>query len=230
MQKQRLYKYYKNIIVEDVLLVQNYSTIMQLPQVNHAILSTTSKLYLSDKKESICAFAACYLLTGQKSVPTRARKSIAAFKLREKSLIGCLVTLRGEALYALMDKILSFSLPRLAPPTGVGALSRRTSTPSKGGSYYTVGVSNMSFIPEVELFFELFDSIHGVNILFSFTTPKIKKSTQVSETYLATSKIEAPVTKELFHLDSKNTCMKYMELLDKSNLSLLLSALQYPDI
>lgn len=220
MQKQRLYKYYKNIIVEDILLAQNYSTVMQLPQVNHATLSTTSKVYLLDKKESICAFAACYLLTGQKSVPTRARKSIAAFKLREKSLIGCLVTLRGKALYALMDKILSFSLPRLAPPTEVGVFSKKMSTPSKGRSYYTVGISNMSFTPEVELFFELFDSIQGVNIIFSFTIPRIKKSAQVSETYSSTSKIGAPVTKDMFHL----------ELLGKSNLSFFLSALQYPDI
>ena len=168
MQKQRLHKYYKNVVIEDLLLLYNCSSIMQIPLIEHVKVSTTSKSYLLDKRGAIPPFAACYLLSGQKSVPTRAHKSIAAFKLRENSLIGCMVTLRGDKMYQLLDKLISFILPRMYDYRGnrVGS--------SKRQNYINMGVNNLLSLPEIEPFFELFEPIQGINIVFLFSVPQTR--------------------------------------------------------
>jgi hypothetical protein len=113
MQEQRINKYNKHVVAEDFLLVSNYNSVMELPTFLRAVINTTSKEYLTEKKQSINALAACFLLSGQKSIPTRAKKSIAGFKLREGTLLGCRTTLRKKRLYTILDKLLIFVLPRL---------------------------------------------------------------------------------------------------------------------
>jgi hypothetical protein len=113
MQEQRLEKYNKYVVAEDFILISNYNNIMELPTFLRAVVNTTSKEYLLEKKQSINALAACFLLSGQKSILTRARKSIAGFKLREGALLGCRTTLRKKKLYTVIDKLLVFALPRL---------------------------------------------------------------------------------------------------------------------
>ena len=113
MQEQRINKYNKYIVAEDFILVTNYNTVMELPLFLRAVIDTTSKEYLTEKRQSIKALAACFLLSGQKGIPTRARKSIASFKLREGALLGCQTTLRKKKLYTIIDKFLVFALPRL---------------------------------------------------------------------------------------------------------------------
>ena len=113
MQEQRIYKYSKYVVAEDFLLVTNYNTVMELPLFVRAVINTTSKEYLTDKRQSVKALAACFLLTGQKGLPTRAKKSIASFKLREGALLGCQTTLRKKKLYTIIDKFMIFALPRI---------------------------------------------------------------------------------------------------------------------
>lgn len=113
MHQQRVNKYNKYVVAEDFLLVSNYSTVMQLPIFLRAVISTTSKEYLTEKRQSINALAACFLLSGQRSITTKAKKSIAGFKLREGALIGCRATLRKKRLYTIIDKLLTFALPRI---------------------------------------------------------------------------------------------------------------------
>ena len=113
MQEQRINKYSKYVVAEDFLLVSNYNSVMQLPFFLRTVINTTSKEYLIEKKQSINALAASFLLSGQKTIPTRARKSIAGFKLREGALIGCRTTLRKKNMYTILDKLLIFVLPRL---------------------------------------------------------------------------------------------------------------------
>lgn len=113
MQKQRIKKYNRYVVTEDFLLVSNYNSVMQLPLFLRAIINTTSKEYVTERKQSVNALAACLLLSGQKSVPTRAKRSIAGFKLREGALIGCRTTLREQKLYTVIDKLLTFALPRI---------------------------------------------------------------------------------------------------------------------
>ena len=125
MQEQRIDKYNKYVVAEDFLLVSNYNNIMELPTFLRAVINTTSKEYLTERKQSINALAACFLLSGQKSIPTRARKSIAGFKLREGALLGCRTTLRKKKLYTIIDKLLVFALPRLYSENGNKITSRR---------------------------------------------------------------------------------------------------------
>ena len=113
MQEQRINKYNKYVVAEDFLLVSNYNSVMELPIFLRAVINTTSKDYLTEKRQSVNALAACFLLSGQRSIPTRARKSIAGFKLREGALLGCRTTLRKKKLYTIIDKLLIFALPRL---------------------------------------------------------------------------------------------------------------------
>lgn len=125
MQEQRIDKYNKYVVAEDFLLVSNYNNIMELPTFLRAVVNTTSKEYLTERKQSINALAACFLLSGQKSIPTRARKSIAGFKLREGALLGCRTTLRKKKLYTVIDKLLVFALPRLYSENRNKVTSRR---------------------------------------------------------------------------------------------------------
>lgn len=138
MQEQRIDKYNKYVVAEDFLLVSNYNNIMELPTFLRAVINTTSKEYLTERKQSINALAACFLLSGQKSIPTRARKSIAGFKLREGALLGCRTTLRKKRLYTIIDKLLVFALPRLYSENGNKVTSRRDEkqsfTSSRGGN------------------------------------------------------------------------------------------------
>ena len=113
MQKQRINKYNKYVVAEDLLILSKYNSVMEFPFFLRAVINTSSKEYLIDKKESISALAAGLLLSGQKTISTRARKSIAGFKLREGALIGCRTTLRRKKLYTILDKLLIFVLPRL---------------------------------------------------------------------------------------------------------------------
>jgi hypothetical protein len=131
MQEQRINKYNKYVVAEDFLLVTKYNSIMELPTFLRAVINTTSKEYLIERKQSINALAACFLLSGQKSMPTRARKSIAGFKVREGALIGCRTTLRKKKLYAIIDKLLIFALPRLYSEKGSNTILRLASKASE---------------------------------------------------------------------------------------------------
>ena len=113
MQEQRINKYNKYFVAEDFLLVSNYNSVMEFPFFLRAVINTSSKGFLTEKRQSINALVACFLLSGQRAIPTRARKSIAGFKLRENALIGCRTTLRKRELYTIIDKLLIFVLPRL---------------------------------------------------------------------------------------------------------------------
>lgn len=165
MKTARLHKYYNNIVTEDLLILYNYNNIMQLPVISQVICSTSSKSYLLEKKDIIKAYAASLLLAGQKPVLTRALKSVAAFKLRKGSLIGCKVTMRKKRMYELLDKLILFLLPRLQKQKlttkDIDNIRR------KQEKVYNVGINNPLLWPEVEFLIELFDFIKGFNLSFS---------------------------------------------------------------
>ena len=113
MKQTRIQKHYSNIVVEDLLLMYNCQNTMQLPEINKGVVSISSKNSLLDRQELLNNFLTCFLISGQRSAPTRARKSISAFQLRKGSMMGCMVTMRKNKMYALLDKIVSFVLPCL---------------------------------------------------------------------------------------------------------------------
>jgi len=106
-------KYYKKVVAYDLLLKQNYTSIMQLPRLDKLVVNTTSKIYINDKKYIIFTLAALELISGQKPQLTYARKSIANFKVRQDQIIGCRVSLRENLMYTFLDKLSKIVFPRL---------------------------------------------------------------------------------------------------------------------
>jgi hypothetical protein len=215
MQEQRIDKYNKYVVAEDFLLVSNYNNIMEFPAFLRVVINTTSKEYLTERKQSINALAACFLLSGQKSPPTRARKSIAGFKLREGALLGCRTTLRKKRLYTIIDKLLVFALPRLYSTNGNKVTSRLNKkrlrgltplssnrkqsftfsalkTPREGQIYHFAnlffGIKDLLLMPELQEFLPLFESVRGINLGISFSNPRIKGTSLLADFFVSIQK------------------------------------------
>ena len=178
MQKPRFYKHYQHVVVEDLLLVFNINSIMQLPQVQKVVLNTSCKLYVLDKKAVARAFAALQLLTGQMGKVTLARNSIAAFKLRQHNLLGCKVSLRRAKMYIFLEKLLTFVLPR------VREFGVHKSNEFDDFGNINLGVSNLLLFTELQPFFSFFDSLSGINITINTSSSQnlsvLKKNSSAS--------------------------------------------------
>lgn len=153
-------KYYQQIISQDLILKQNYRTIMELPSIKKIILNTTSKLYVLDKKYIIPAFIALELLSGQKMKSTYAKKSIATFKIRKNQTLGCKTTLRDQVMYTFLHKFVKIILTRIRDFSGNLDYNGNLS----------IGMTNCMIFPELENNFELFESLRGFNITFVVST------------------------------------------------------------
>lgn len=112
MLNPRLETFYEKIICEDFVVLYNFTNIAKLPKLENAILSSTSNNFGSSKISVLQSFCGWRLATSQKSVVTRARKSIALFNLRKDALLGLKVTLRKKTLFSFFDKVLIFVLPK----------------------------------------------------------------------------------------------------------------------
>ena len=152
----RIEKFYKQVVCFDLLLQCPLKSIMELSPPNKIVLNTSSKKIIQDKKELIVGLSACLIVSGQRCQTTWARKSIAAFKLREGSVIGCKVTLRGNSMYAFLDKLINLVLPRARP-----SLINQTIDPD---GTYNIGISDPFLFVELEHHYDLFQSLQGFDI------------------------------------------------------------------
>ncbi len=157
----RLKEKYLNEIVPSLTQKYNYKTIMEVPKLEKIVINigvgdatTNSKLLEAAVKE-------LELISGQKPVITKARKSIAGFKLREGQSIGCKVTLRGENMYNFMDKLLSIGLPRVRDFRGV------SSKAFDGRGNYTLGIKEQLIFSEIE--YDDVVKVRGMDIVFVTT-------------------------------------------------------------
>ena len=157
----RLKEKYLNEIVPSLTKKYNYKTIMEVPKLEKIVINigvgdatTNSKLLEAAVKE-------LELISGQKPVITKARKSIAGFKLREGQSIGCKVTLRGENMYNFMDKLLSIGLPRVRDFRGV------SSKAFDGRGNYTLGIKEQLIFSEIE--YDDVVKVRGMDIVFVTT-------------------------------------------------------------
>ena len=166
MIQNRLFKHYRDVVSQDLLLIRNLENLHLIPSIREIVLNSSSKLYIRDTKLVIPALVALELVSGQKVSTTWARRSIAAFKLREGTLLGCRLTLRGEKMYTFLEKLISLLMPRLREFERV--LLR--SYDKKGN--YTVGVEGLMGFPELQLYFESFEQIRGLDITFVFNRSK----------------------------------------------------------
>lgn len=154
----RLQERYENEVVKSLMEKFNYSSKMQAPKIEKIVLNIGVGDAVSNSK---LLDDAVNELTGQKPVVTRAKKSIAGFKLREGQAIGCKVTLRGERMYEFLDKLVNVSLPRVRDFRGVSNNS------FDGRGNYTLGVKEQLIFPEID--FDKVNKLRGMDIVFVTT-------------------------------------------------------------
>ena len=157
----RLKERYENKIVKSLMTKFNYSSVMQVPAMEKIVINIGVGDAVSNSKLLDEAVEELTLISGQKPVITRAKKSIAGFKLREGMPIGCKVTLRGERMYEFLDKLISISLPRVRDFRGVPKNS------FDGRGNYTLGIKEQLIFPEIN--FDKVNKIRGMDIVFVTT-------------------------------------------------------------
>ena len=157
----RLMERYQNEVVKSLMEKFNYSSKMQAPKIEKIVLNIGVGDAVSNSKLLDEAVNELTLISGQKPVITRAKKSIAGFKLREGAPIGCKVTLRGERMYEFLDKLVNISLPRVRDFRGVSNNS------FDGRGNYTLGIKEQLILPEIN--FDKVNKLRGMDIVFVTT-------------------------------------------------------------
>ncbi len=152
----RLYNFYKEECVPAMMQEFRYKSSMQVPRVKKIIVNMGLGEATQNIKILDSASAELAAIAGQKPVITRARKSIAAFKLREGMPIGCMVTLRRDKMFEFLDRLLNIALPRVRDFRGVSDKA------FDGRGNYTLGIKEQIIFPEID--YDKIDKIKGMNI------------------------------------------------------------------
>jgi large subunit ribosomal protein L5 len=139
----------------------NYKNVMQVPRLTKIVVNTSMADALNDVKVLETAAREIADITGQRPVLTKARKSIANFKLREGNTIGARVTLRGKMMYEFLNRLVNIALPRVRDFKGVSPKS------FDGRGNYTLGLTEQIIFPEIN--FDKVSNVHGMNITFVTT-------------------------------------------------------------
>ena len=159
----RLHERYNSEIQPALMEKFNYTTVMQCPKLVKIVVNMGVGDALHNAKLLDAAVEDLTTITGQKPVITKAKKSIANFKLREGSAIGCKVTLRGERMYEFYDKLVSIALPRVRDFRGVSKDS------FDGRGNYTLGIKEQLVFPEIN--YDKVLKIRGMDIVIVTTAP-----------------------------------------------------------
>ena len=152
----RLRERYKTEVVAELQKRLGYTNVMQVPRVEKVVINMRVKEALQDQRHLDKAVEELTLISGQRPVVARARRSIAAFKLRAGSPIGCKVTLRGERMYEFLDKLFNISLPRIKDFKGIPTRS----FDGRGGM--NIGIREQLIFPEID--YDKVDKIRGMDI------------------------------------------------------------------
>jgi large subunit ribosomal protein L5 len=152
----RLKEKYKKEIIPKMLKNRKFNNVMELPRINKITVNMGIGSAIQNIKELESASQDLAKITGQKPVITKARKSVAGFKLRQGNPIGCMVTLRGKRMYEFLDRLLSIAIPRIRDFRG---LSKKS---FDGSGNYTIGIKEQLIFPEVE--YDSILSVKGMNI------------------------------------------------------------------
>ena len=154
----RLKEKYTKTIVSDLMSKHNYKNVMEVPKLEKIVVNIGCGDATSNSKLLVAAMRDLELITGQKPVATKAKKSIAGFKLREGQAIGCKVTLRGENMYNFLDKLISITLPRVRDFRGI------SNKAFDGRGNYTLGLTEQLIFPEIE--YDDVVKVRGMDIVF----------------------------------------------------------------
>ena len=152
----KLHEVYKDKVVAELQEKFGFSSVMQVPQIEKITLNMGVGEALADKKILDHAVADLTAISGQKPLITKARKSVAGFKVREGYPIGCKVTLRGERMWEFLERLISIALPRVRDFRGVSAKS------FDGRGNYSMGVREQIIFPEID--YDKVDRVRGLDI------------------------------------------------------------------
>ncbi len=157
----RLKEIYQNEIVDALMKKFGYKNVMQVPKIEKVVIN----MGIGEAKENVkildAAASDLQTITGQKPVITKAKKSIANFKIREGMPIGCKVTLRGDRMYEFVDRLINLALPRVRDFRGVNPNA------FDGRGNYALGIKEQLIFPEIE--YDKIDKIRGMDVIFVTT-------------------------------------------------------------
>jgi len=157
----RLRDFYREKVVPDMMAQFSYRTAMEVPRITKITLNMGLSEAIADKKVIDHAVEDLGKIAGQKPVITRAKKSIAGFKIRDGYPLGCMVTLRGERMYEFLDRLVTIALPRVRDFRGIPARS------FDGRGNYNLGIREQIIFPEIE--YDKIDALRGLNISITTT-------------------------------------------------------------
>ncbi|MFL2101127.1 50S ribosomal protein L5 [Desemzia sp. FAM 23991] len=167
----RLKEKYTKEVTPAMMEKFNYSSIMQTPKVDKIVINMGVGDAVSNTKNLDKAVNELTVIAGQKPVITKAKKSIAGFRLREGMPIGTKVTLRGDRMYDFLDKLVSVSLPRVRDFRGV------SNKAFDGRGNYTLGIKEQLIFPEVE--YDMVDKVRGMDIVIVTTANTDEESREL---------------------------------------------------
>jgi len=171
----RLKEKYKTEIVPALQKDFSYKSVMQVPKVKSIVLNVGMGSASQDIKTLEAAVREISVITGQAAVTTKAKKSIAGFKLREGVPVGCKVTLRGDRMYNFLDRFISLALPRIRDFRGISPKA------FDGRGNYSLGIQEQIIFPEIE--YDKVVSMHGMNVVI-VTTAKTNEEGKALLKYL----------------------------------------------
>jgi len=164
----RLKDFYRDTVVKQLVEQFDYKSVMEVPRITKISLNMGVGEALTDKKVLENAVADMEKISGQKVVITKARRSIAGFKLREGWPVGCKVTLRSERMYDFLDRLVTVSIPRIRDFRGLNPKS------FDGQGNYSMGVKEQIIFPEIE--YDKIDKLRGMDITITTTAKTAEES------------------------------------------------------
>ena len=162
----RLKDKYLSEVVKGLQEKYNYKNVMELPKVTKVVINMAVGEAVTNSKALDAAVGDMTIISGQKPIITKAKKSIAAFKVREGMNLGCKVTLRGERMYEFLDKLMNLALPRVRDFHGISA------TGFDGRGNYTLGLKEQLIFPEIN--FDKVNKVRGLDVVI-VTTARTNK-------------------------------------------------------
>ena len=157
----KLHDYYREQVVNELKTKFNYSSVMQVPRIEKITLNMGVGEALTDKKLLDNAVADLAAISGQKPLVTKARKSVAGFKIRQGYPSGCKVTLRGERMWEFLERLITIAVPRIRDFRGLSAKS------FDGRGNYSMGVREQIIFPEID--YDKVDRVRGLDITITTT-------------------------------------------------------------
>ncbi len=169
----RLKEKYKNEIVEKIKKDFNYKNVMQVPRLDKIVLNMGMGEAIDNKKLLESAVEEMALISGQKPVRSKAKKSVASFKVRKGMEIGCKVTLRDNRMYEFLDRFINIALPRVRDFRGVSKDS------FDGRGNFAVGIKEQIIFPEID--YDKVEQIHGMDIVICTTAKTDEEAKRLLE-------------------------------------------------